>query len=120
MTTVKEARFNRKRRHLRIRRKVKGTALRPRLCVFRSLNHIYAQVLDDVDGRTIVSASSLDPELEKKSRTKCEDAKLVGKLVGTRAVDKGISLVVFDRGGYQYHGRVRLLADAAREAGLKF
>ena len=115
-------RLKRQKRHERIRKKVKGTALRPRLCVFRSLNHIYAQVIDDEKGHTLVAASSLEPEIREQSngKTKTEIARLVGALVAKRAKDKGISSVVFDRGGYKYHGRVKALADAAREGGLKF
>lgn len=111
----------RKIKHARLRKKVVGTPDRPRLCVYRSLNHIYAQVIDDVHGHTLVSASTLDKELrDLPSRTNVEAAKKVGELIGRRALDKGISQVVFDRGGYKYHGRVAALADAAREAGLKF
>jgi large subunit ribosomal protein L18 len=109
----------RKRIHIRIRRKLSGTADRPRLAVFRSVAHIYAQVIDDAKGTTIVSASSVD----KGGRTNGGNvaaAKTIGKLVAERAKEKGIKSVVFDRGGYQYHGRVKALADAAREAGLKF
>jgi len=120
MTTVKEIRIRRKKRHLRVRRKVDGTATRPRLCVFRSLRHIYAQLIDDVAEHTLVSASSLDPDIKAQPKPKSEYAKLVGTLLGKRALDKGIEQVIFDRGGYKYHGRVKILADAAREAGLKF
>lgn len=112
----------RKQRHLRIRRKIHGTPDRPRLNVYRSLNHIYAQVIDDINGNTIVAASTLDPEVreEVKSVTKKEAAKKVGKLIAKRALDKGIESVVFDRGGYIYHGRVKELAEGVREGGLKF
>ncbi len=110
----------RNRRHLRIRRKVVGTAERPRLSVFRSTRHIYAQVIDDVGGRTLVSASSLDPELGLKDGGNVEAAKAVGGLLGRRASERGVTKVVFDRGGFIYHGRVKALADAAREAGLDF
>src|ERR1700690_4083268 len=109
----------RNRIHKRIRRKLSGTAARPRLAVFRSVAHIYAQVIDDVAGATVVSASTVD----KTARTKGGNvaaAKAIGKLVAERAREKGIKSVVFDRGGYQYHGRVKALADAAREAGLEF
>ena len=109
----------RNRIHQRIRRKLSGTAERPRLAVFRSVAHIYAQVIDDTAGATLVSASSID----KGARTKGGNvaaAKLIGKLVAERAKEKGVKSVVFDRGGYQYHGRVKALADAAREAGLEF
>ena len=105
--------------HQRIRRKLAGSSERPRLAVFRSVAHIYAQVIDDSRGQTLVSASSVD----KGGRTKGGNvaaAKQIGKLVAERAKEKGIKSVVFDRGGYQYHGRVKALADAAREAGLEF
>lgn len=110
----------RKIRHLRIRRRVRGTPERPRLAVFRSLNHIYAQVIDDTTGRTLVSVDSRSPELRPKlgSGGKAAAAKLVGELVAQRAKARGLSQVVFDRGGYQYHGRVKALAEAARAAGL--
>ncbi len=108
------------RRHARVRKKVTGTTERPRLSVFRSLKHIYAQIIDDSTHRTIVSASTLDPELRGKFGANTEAAKAVGKLVGERAIEKGLKKVVFDRGGYLYHGRVKSLADAAREAGLEF
>ncbi len=110
------------RRHERVRRKVHGTADRPRLNVFRSLAHIYAQVINDVDGSTIAAASTLDPALRESlsSLTKIDEAKEVGKLVAQRAKEKGVESVVFVRGGYQYHGRVKALADASRESGLNF
>ena len=109
-------------RHWRLRKNINGTAERPRLNVFRSLNNIYAQVIDDVNGVTLVAASSLDKELKDQNVTggNAEGAKLVGALVAKRAVEKGITTVVFDRGGFQYHGKVKALADAAREAGLNF
>ena len=112
----------RKRRHRRIRMRISGTAERPRLNVYRSLNHIYAQVIDDVAGHTIASASTLDSALvaDLEGKTKREKAEAVGKSVAQKAKDAGISEVVFDRGGYLYHGRVKALADGAREAGLKF
>ncbi len=110
----------RKRRHLRIRRKVKGTSERPRLNVFRSARHIYAQIVDDTSGRTLLSASSLDPELGIKQGGNVAAARRVGELLGKRAQALGVTKVVFDRGGYLYHGRVRALAEAAREAGLEF
>lgn len=112
----------RKKRHMRARQKLTGTPERPRLNVYRSLDHIYAQVIDDTVGNTIVSASTLDKELKDKldKTSNKEAAKLVGELVAKRAQEKGINEVVFDRGGYIYHGRVKELADAAREAGLKF
>ena len=106
-------------RHRRVRAKVSGTAACPRLNVFRSSKHIYAQLIDDVNGVTLVSASSMDKEFEGQGGNK-EAAKKVGQLVGKRAVEKGIETVVFDRGGYLYHGRVKELADGARESGLKF
>ena len=106
-------------RHRRVRAKVSGTAACPRLNVFRSSKHIYAQLIDDVNGVTLVSASSMDKEFEGVGGNK-EAAKKVGQLVGKRAVEKGIETVVFDRGGYLYHGRVKELADGARESGLKF
>ena len=105
------------RRHKRVRKAISGTAACPRLCVFRSLKNIYAQIIDDVKGATLVSASSL--ELEGNGGNK-EAAKKVGELVAKKALEKGIENVVFDRGGYIYHGRVQELADGAREAGLKF
>jgi len=104
--------------HTRIRRRVAGTGVRPRLAVFRSLKHIYAQVIDDAAGHTVVAASS--NEKNGVNGGNIAGAKAVGKLVAERAKDKGIEAVVFDRGGYLYHGRVKALADAAREAGLKF
>ena len=112
----------RKNRHVRVRQKVYGTPEKPRLNVFRSNNHIYAQIIDDVNGHTLISASTLDKELKEKleSTHNKEAAKLVGDLVGKRALEKGIDTVVFDRGGYVYHGRIKELADGAREAGLKF
>lgn len=112
----------RKRRHLRVRAKLSGTTERPRLNVFRSSAHTYAQIIDDTEGHTIVSASSLEDEVLSSAdgTTKTERAKVVGKLVGDRAKEAGIEQVVFDRGGYKYHGRVKALADAAREAGLNF
>ena len=112
----------RKKRHERIRQKVYGTPEKPRLNVYRSNNHIYAQIIDDVNGHTLTSASTLDKELIEKleSTQNKEAAKLVGNLVGKRALEKGIDTVVFDRGGYIYHGRIKELADGAREAGLKF
>jgi large subunit ribosomal protein L18 len=112
----------RKRRHGRVRKRAIGTAEKPRLNVFRSIEHIYAQVVDDSTGHTIVSASTVDKELKGKVKSggNIEAAKMVGELVGKRAAEKGIEIVVFDRGGYQYHGRVAALADGARGAGLKF
>ncbi|MFC6254347.1 50S ribosomal protein L18 [Secundilactobacillus hailunensis] len=108
----------RQKRHMRVRNKISGTAERPRLNVFRSNKNIYAQVIDDVAGVTLVSASTLDSEVAAGNKT--EQAKAVGKLVAERAVAKKVSQVVFDRGGYLYHGRVEALAEAARENGLQF
>jgi large subunit ribosomal protein L18 len=105
--------------HKRIRRKLAGTAERPRLAVFRSVAHIYAQVIDDGEGKTLVSASSVD-KAAKTNGGNMAAAKMIGKLVAERAKEQGINQVVFDRGGYLYHGRVKALADAAREAGLEF
>lgn len=112
----------RRRRHRRIRMRISGTTECPRLNVFRSLDHIYAQVIDDVAGHTLVSASTVEKDLTPalSGKTKREQAKIVGKTLAQRAQDAGISSVVFDRGGYLYHGRVKALADGAREGGLKF
>lgn len=112
----------RDRRHQRVRKFISGTADRPRLNIFRSLSEIYAQVIDDQAGVTLASASSLDHELsaEMEGKKKTEQAQLVGTAVATRAKDKGIKTVVFDRGGYKYIGRVKALAEAARKAGLEF
>jgi len=113
---------HRERIHLRMRKRVAGTAERPRLCVHRSSRHIRAQVVDDTAGKTLVSASSLDKEVRAAIRGggNIAASKVVGKVIAERAKTKGIEQVVFDRGGYQYHGRVQALAEAAREAGLKF
>lgn len=110
----------RARRHLHIRKRLSGTPERPRLAVFRSLSHIYAQVIDDVEGRTLAAASDLDANLKGSKSTKTDAAKRVGALVAERAKNAGVAAVVFDRGGFHYHGRVKALADAAREAGLDF
>ncbi|MDF1513677.1 MAG: 50S ribosomal protein L18 [Anaerolineae bacterium] len=112
----------RARRHVHVRKHVNGTAERPRLNVFRSLNHIYVQVIDDTAGLTLVSSSTVDREVREQlgDISKTEQAKVVGKVVAERAIEKGITKVVFDRGGYKYHGRVKALAEAAREAGLQF
>jgi large subunit ribosomal protein L18 len=117
-----DRRVARLRRHRRVRKRVVGTSERPRLNVFRSLSHIYAQVIDDSQGHTLVSASTIDPEVEAQLRglTKTEQASVVGRVLAERALSQGISRVVFDRGGYAYHGRVSALADAAREGGLEF
>jgi large subunit ribosomal protein L18 len=109
----------RRRIHKRIRRRVAGTPERPRLAVFRSVNHIYAQVIDDQQGRTLASAASTEKDLRGKGGN-VAGAKLIGEAVAQRAKEKGISRVVFDRGGYLYHGRIKALADAARAAGLEF
>jgi len=113
---------SRKARHLRVRNKISGTAAKPRLNVFRSTSHIYAQLIDDVNGVTLVSMSSLSGDVKKdiEGKNKKETAKIVGMAIGKQAVAKGIEKVVFDRGGYVYMGRVEQLADGAREAGLKF
>lgn len=111
---------NRIARHKRIRNKVSGTTSVPRLCVFKSNAHIYAQIIDDVKGTTVVSASSLDKDLGLEHTSNKEAAKAVGASVAKKALDAGVEEVVFDRGGYIYHGKVKELADAAREAGLKF
>jgi large subunit ribosomal protein L18 len=117
--TSREAR---QKRHQRVRLKVKGTGSAPRLCVFRSLNNIYAQVIDDERGHTLAAASTLDLELKDSlaSKSKTHTSGLVGALIARRAIAQGIGQVAFDRGGFKYQGRVKALADAAREAGLKF
>lgn len=122
MAKVKTAREARIRRHRRIRKRIQGTPERPRLAVFRSLNHIYAQVIDDTRGHTLVAASDLEPALrgQRAGKTKVEIAFLVGETLARRALEKGITRVVFDRGGFKYHGRVKALAEAARQAGLQF
>jgi large subunit ribosomal protein L18 len=104
--------------HKRIRRKLRGSTERPRLAIYRSLNHIYAQVIDDVEGQTLVSASTTEKDLRGSSGGNVEAARRVGKTIAERAIAKGISSVVFDRGGYLYHGRIKALTDAAREGGL--
>jgi large subunit ribosomal protein L18 len=120
MTQVASRSAARQKRHERIRLRFAGTAERPRLAVFRSLNHIYAQVIDDTSGRTLAAASTLEPELKSSKQTKTEEAAVVGRLVAERAKTAGIERVVFDRAGFRYHGRIKSLADAAREAGLDF
>ncbi|MCL6471720.1 MAG: 50S ribosomal protein L18 [Firmicutes bacterium] len=122
MGKTAEEKIARLRRHRRVRKHVFGTAARPRLAVFRSTNHIYAQLIDDTKGVTLASASTLDPEIKSQisSGGNIEAAKKVGELIAKRALEKNIDQVVFDRGGFLYHGRVKALADAAREAGLKF
>ena len=111
--------LERERRHIRVRRKISGTSECPRLCVYRSNSNIYAQIIDDVKGETIVSASTLDKAVKTKKSNK-EAAKEVGTLIAKRAIEKNIKNVVYDRGGYIYHGIVKELAEAAREAGLEF
>lgn len=122
MITIKDKNKDRIVRHARVRKTVVGTSKRPRLNVYRSLNNIYAQVIDDEKGKTIVSASTLDKEVAEmiKGKTKTEAAKIVGEVIGKRAKEKKIKEVVFDRGGYLYTGRVQAVADGARDAGLKF
>ena len=121
MITATQRGTIRKRVHSRVRAKVAGTAERPRLNVFRSLNHIYAQVIDDASATTLAAASTIvKKDGEKKSGGNISAAAEVGKLVAERALEKGVMRVVFDRGGYLYHGRIKALADAARDAGLKF
>lgn len=117
-----EPRLIRKVRHRRVRKKIAGTALWPRLCVFRSLNHFYAQITDDCVSRTLVSAGTLNAEVrgDTKQMMKTEKAEHVGSLLARRALDKGIHKVVFDRAGYKYHGRVKAFAEAAKKAGLLF
>ena len=109
----------RKRKHLRVRKKISGTPECPRLCVFRSNSHIYAQVIDDVNGVTLASASSLSKDFEGNGGN-VDGARKVGQMIAKNAMDKGITTVVFDRNGYLYHGRVKEVADAARNGGLKF
>ena len=119
---VEKKRQQRERRHRRVRTRVIGTQARPRLNVYRSLTGIYAQVIDDTVGHTLASASTIDKDVQAQieGKSKIEAAKIVGQLVGQRAKQAGVGLVVFDRGGYRYHGRVAALAEGAREAGLEF
>ena len=119
MITKTDRKMERTRRHIRVRRKVSGTAECPRLCVYRSNTNLYVQVIDDVAGNTLVSASTLDKEIKTKKANK-EAAKELGALIAKKALDKNIKTVVYDRGGYIYHGVVKELAEAAREAGLEF
>ena len=119
MVKKTDRKMERTRRHIRVRRKISGTAERPRLCVYRSNTNLYVQIIDDVTGNTLVSASTLDKEVKTKHANK-EAAKEVGTLVAKRALEKNIKEVVFDRGGYIYHGVVKELAEAAREGGLNF
>ena len=120
MTQVASRGAARRKRHERIRLHLAGSGSRPRLAVFRSLNHIYAQVVDDTSGRTLAAASSIEKELRGSAQPKTDEARVVGRLVAERAKAAGVERVVFDRAGYQYHGRIKALADAAREAGLEF
>ena len=120
MTQVASRGAARRKRHERIRLHLAGTAGRPRLAIFRSLNHIYAQVIDDASGRTLVAASTLEKDLRGGGSTKSEEAAVVGRLIAERSKAAGIERVVFDRAGFRYHGRIKSLADAAREAGLDF
>lgn len=110
----------RRKKHLRVRKRLSGTSEKPRLCVYRSLKHIYVQVINDVTGSTLVAASTLDPALRGEYGGNVEAAKKVGQVIAQRALEKGINQVVFDRGGNLYHGRIAALAEAAREAGLQF
>ncbi len=120
MTQVASRGAARRKRHERIRLHLEGTGSRPRLAVFRSLNHIYAQVIDDASGRTVAAASTREKELRGSDGAKAEEARVVGRLVAERARAAGVERVVFDRAGFQYHGRIKSLADGAREAGLDF
>jgi large subunit ribosomal protein L18 len=122
MDKAKRKRLARQSRHSRVRKKVLGTPERPRLCVFRSLRHIYAQVIDDSRGHTLVSASTLDPEVQSGAlgKDKSGQSDVVGEVLAKRALEAGVEQVVFDRGGYKYHGRVKRLAEAARKGGLSF
>jgi len=120
MTQVASRGAARRKRHDRIRLRLEGTESRPRLAVFRSNTHIYAQIIDDASGRTLAAASTLEKELRGATSTKTEEAAVVGRLVAERAKSAGVERVVFDRAGFRYHGRIKSLADAAREAGLEF
>ncbi|MDP7533998.1 MAG: 50S ribosomal protein L18 [SAR202 cluster bacterium] len=122
MAKAKTGKSRRTIRHKRVRRKISGSAERPRLSIFRSLNHVYAQVIDDTEGVTLAAASSLDTEVnqERDGKAKTEVSTLVGKLVAERAKEKGVTSVVFDRGGFKFHGRAKALAEAARKEGLVF
>jgi large subunit ribosomal protein L18 len=120
MTQVASRGAARRKRHERIRLHLAGSESRPRLAVFRSLNHIYAQIIDDASGRTLAAASTVEKELKGSTKTKSEEAAAVGRLVAERARTAGVERVVFDRAGFRYHGRIKSLADAAREAGLDF
>jgi large subunit ribosomal protein L18 len=120
MTQIATRGAARDKRHERIRLHMEGTVARPRLAVFRSLHHIYAQVIDDASGKTLAAASTVEKELRGSKQTKMDEAKTVGRLVAERAKKAGVERVVFDRAGFRYHGRIKSLADAAREAGLEF
>lgn len=120
MITKQDKNAIRKRRHKHVRHRISGTNERPRLNVFRSSKHIYAQLIDDENGVTLVSSSTVDKALNLEKSGDVDAAKQVGELIGQRALEKGIDTVVFDRGGYLYHGRIKALAEGAREAGLKF
>ena len=120
MTQVASRGAARQKRHDRLRLRLSGSPERPRLAVFRSLNNIYAQVIDDKSGKTLAAASSLEKELRAAKQKKTDEAKSVGRLVAERARSAGVERVVFDRAGFRYHGRIKSLADAAREAGLEF
>jgi large subunit ribosomal protein L18 len=120
MITKLDKNATRRKRHARVRAKLSGTSARPRLNVFRSNKHIYAQVIDDMSGITLASASTLDKEFTLESTSNLEAAQKIGELVAKRAVEKGITSIVFDRGGYLYHGRIQALADSARANGLQF
>ena len=119
MVKKTDRKFERTRRHIRVRRKISGTPERPRLCVYRSNTNLYVQVIDDISGNTLVAASTLDKDVKTKHANK-EAAKELGTIIAKKALDKKIETVVFDRGGYLYHGVVKELAEAAREGGLKF
>ncbi|WP_438313543.1 50S ribosomal protein L18 [Sporosarcina sp. FA9] len=120
MITKKDRNVVRKKRHARVRTKISGTAARPRLNVYRSNKHIYAQLIDDINAVTIASASTMDKEFESGTKSNAEAAVKVGELIAKKAVEKDVKTVVFDRGGYLFHGRVKALADSARENGLEF
>jgi large subunit ribosomal protein L18 len=120
MTQVASRGAARQKRHDRIRLSLAGTGQRPRLAVFRSLNHIYAQVIDDASGRTLAAASTVEKDLRDLKQSKTEEAGVVGRLLAERAKSAGVERVVFDRAGYRYHGRIKSLAEAARQAGLDF
>jgi large subunit ribosomal protein L18 len=120
MTQVATRGASRRKRHDRIRLHLEGTGSRPRLAVFRSLDHIYAQVIDDASGKTLAAASTVEKELRASKQTKTDEAQTVGRLLAERAKKAGVERVVFDRAGFRYHGRIKSLADAAREAGLEF